>query len=345
MSRVKSLSTTVVVAVVVVAAAPAALTFQPAAGSSVQEVWAGSYGAHFAPHGADLFIYGAEPIGGNQWQSVVRVFDGVTTTEVARSATYAAGTYYPDAITVCGGAVYWAHVQSYSAGGAATIYKTVHDGMSWETSEILATSAGVNVYSLSTDGVHVLGTGVGASGDNVAFYLDDVGSYQVLADLPVYSGGTGFDLAGNFYAGAMDAGYAAHMYRFSAQQITDRLSGAQPTPYTTADALADYLVPDNASPVMESDGAKLYGTQYLWGSGAVQPYAYDLAGGASTSLGTLSGADTLVTTDLYYRDGAVWLMGKSGWTTGAEAAIYRLVPEPGALALLLVGFAVARRRG
>lgn len=340
-----------VVAVVGVCALPAAqasISFTPAAGYSAQTVWSGTNGAHFSVEGGSFYIYGAEEVSPGTFENVVRRFDGATTSEIARTSSYAAGTYYPDAITVLDGAVYWAHVKSYSAGGAATLYKTSFSGGTWQTTQVLDASAGVNVISLSTDGSHVFGAGLGASGENVAFFLDDGDNYGVLAELPALgSGASGFAPSGDFFAGAWGVGgdYAAHMYRFSAQQVSDRVSGLHAVPFGAADAIDDLIVPSNASTVMESDGALLYGTNYNTSYTGTNPYGFDLVGGGIVELGTLSGAATTVATDMYARDGDVFFMGKDDWGNGDECAIYRIVPEPSSLVLLAFGLlTVARRR-
>lgn len=323
----------------------AAPTFTPAVGYSATEVWSGANAAHFAIAGDDLFIYGAEDVGGGQYENVVRLYDGATTVEIARSPAYAGDEYFADAITVVDGAVYWAHAQSYMSGSAANVYKTTYDAGTWQTTQVLDESAGINVYSLSTNGTDVLGTGLSAAGTNVAFYLDDADNYEVLAELPAgAAGGSGCDPAGNFFAGAWSVGgdYANHMYQFSAQQVTARLAGTQAGPYAAGDAQADLLVAGNASTVMESDGAYLYGTQYnaMWTG--TEPFAYDLAAGTTTALGTLSGADTTVATDLYARAGSVYFLAKDSWSSGS-ARIYQVVPEPTALILLATAVMLRRR--
>lgn len=320
--------------------ATAALEFTPAAGYSATEVWRGSGAAHFAMDAGSFYLYGAEQVAPGQWQNIVRRVSGATTTEIARSPTYATNAYLPDAITAVGNNVYWAHVRSSAGGAAATLYKTAFDGQDWQTTTIFDQSAGINIYSLSTDGQHVFGVGLGSDQANVAFYLDDADQYRVLAHIPAEaSGGSGFDPAGAFFAGAWSVGgdWADHMYEFSAQQVADRLAGTHPAPYTAGEAVADHLVPGSVSPVMESNGPLLFGTQYNATWSGLDPYAYDLATGDATTLGTLSGADTAVCTDLYCRDGAVYFLAKDAWTTGGEAVIYRLVPEPGTMALLAGG--------
>ncbi|MCK4341799.1 MAG: PEP-CTERM sorting domain-containing protein [Phycisphaerae bacterium] len=327
--------------------AVAALEFTPAAGYIAGEVWSGPGAAHFAVESGSYYIYGAEEVAPDQWQNVVRQYDGVGTIEIARSSTYATDAYFPDAITVAGGDVYWAHAQSFTAGGAANLYKSWFDGGTWNTTQVLDESADINVYSLSTDGDNVFGVGLDNNGSNVAFYLDDSENYNVLAELPAdASGGSGFDPAGNFFAGAWSVGgdWCDHMYEFSAQQVADRLAGTQATPYAAGDALADYIVPGNASAVMESDGANLFGVEYNATWSGTNPYAFDLADGTATSLGTLSGAATTVSTDMYYRAGDIYFMGKDDWGTGGEAVIYRLVPEPATLFMLASGALLLRRR-
>ncbi|UCG16602.1 MAG: hypothetical protein JSV19_00925, partial [Phycisphaerales bacterium] len=234
--------------------AAAALSFTPAAGYTAGIVWSGADAAHFAVENGNFYIYGAQDIGGGQLQSVVRMYDGTSTVEIARSPAYAADTYSADAITVVNGDVYWAHVNGappYSY--HANICKTSYDGGAWSTTTLLDESAGINVFSLCTDGSNVFGVGLDNADSNVAFFLDSAGGYEVFAEIPGYSGGSGFDSAGNFFAGACDvATFTPHMYEFSAQQVADRLSGAQSTPYAVGDAVGDHVVPGNVSAVMES---------------------------------------------------------------------------------------------
>lgn len=323
----------------------AAPTFHPASGYAATEIWSGADAAHFAVRGDDVLIYGSEDVGGGQRENVVRLFDGSTTVEIARSPAYAASDYFPDAITATSDAVYWAHAQSYANGSAANVYKTTFDGATWQTTKVLDESAGVNVYSLSTDGTHVLGTGLNSTGTNVAFYLDQTDDYGVLAEIPAdATGGSGFDPAGNFFAGAWSVGgdFANHVYQFSAQQVADRITGVQPMPFAAGDAQADLLVSGNASTVMESNGAYLYGTQFNALFSGTDPFAYDLSSGVTTVLGTLSGAGTPVATDLYARDGGVYFMAKDDWINGS-ARIYRVVPEPAALLLVVLGLMMRRR--
>ncbi len=318
----------------------AQLDFTPAPGFVANEVWSGSGVAHFAIEGGALYIYGAEAIGGGQFQNVVRLFDGAATTEIARSPAYAQDTYFPDAIAVANGEVYWTHATSYPTGSHANLCKTTFDGLSWTTTEIIDESASIGVYGLCTNGQRVFGTGLSAANVNVSFYLDETDGYNVFAELPAdASGGCGFDPEGDFFAGAWSVGgdYDNHMYRYSAQQVSERLTGIQPGPYTSADAIADFLVSGNGSPVMESDGTSLFGTQYNSTWTGLDPYTYDLQTGITTSLGTLSGAATNVVTDMYARDGSVYFLGKNDWGTGSEAVIYTMVPEPSSLYLLAVG--------
>ena len=199
---------------------------------------------------------------------------------------------------------------------------------------------GLQPFSLSTNGDYVFGVGR-KDGRSVAFYLDDNDQYQMFADLSEgYSGGSGFDPYGNFFAGDYDAGPL--MYEYGAQQVADRLAGG--APYSAADAIADLIVPSNSSAVMESNGLELFGTEYNPTYTGTNPYAYDLGDGSIFSLGVLSGADTTVSTDMYAREGAVYFMGKNDWTSGSQAVIYRLVPEPASLCLLLGGLALTARR-
>jgi len=323
----------------------AALTFTPATGYTVSEVWSGADGAHFATEGGAFYVYGADDVGGGQFENVVRMFDGTTTVEIARSSPYAENTLFPDAITVVNGSVYWTQAQGYPD-YHASLYKTWFDGGEWNTTTIFDDSAEIGVFSLSTDAESVFGVGLGTGNSNVAFYLDGADNYNVLADIPADgSGGSGFDPAGNFYAGAWSVGgdWDSHMYEFSAQQVADRLEGTQSTPYAAGDAVNDYLAPGNASTVMESDGADLFGTVSKPDWSGTDPYAFDLNSGVTTSLGTLSGADTSVSTDMYYRDANVFFMGKDDWTCGGEAVIYQLVPEPTSLCLLAGGILLLMR--
>lgn len=318
------------------------LTFTASPGYAAETVWSGSDVAHFTPGGDGFFVYGTAPDSG-QYRNVVRYYDGEETRVIAASPAFGADQYFPDAITAVGNSVYWAHVQSYTSGSAANVYKTIFDGQDWNTTQILDESAGINVYSLSTNGDGVFGVGVGSSGTNVAFYFDSDDQYEVFAEIPEYSGGSGFDPAGNFYATATDASFTNHAYAFTASQVSDRLDGTQPTPYSAGDATADYIVPGNASSVMESDGAALFGSQYNTTYNGTNPFAYDLGTGTAQTLGVLSGVDTPVTTDMYYHDGATYFLGKDGWTNGATANIYRLVPEPSAAIALTLLLLVRRR--
>jgi len=319
--------------------AVAALTFAPATGYSAEEVWAGTDASHFAVENGNFYILGAEEVAADQFQNVVRVFNGTSTIEIGRSPVYTTNTYFPDAITVVDGEVYWAHARGHPSYDA-NVYKTSFNGSAWETTTVLDESEGIGAFSLSTDGNGVFGVGLDDAGSNVAFFFDDADQYDVFADIPGDgSGGSGFDPAGNFFAGAWSVGgdYMSHMYEFSAEQVGDRLDGTQATPYTATDAIDDHFVPGNASAVMESDGADLFGTEYNATWTGTDPYAFDLDSGVSTSLGTLSGADTSVSTDMYYRDGDVFFMGKNDWVSGGEAVIYRVVPEPTSLCLLAGG--------
>ncbi len=319
------------------------LTFTPAAGYSATAVWSGGNAAHFAVDGGQLYVYGAESIGAGQFQNVVHVIDDGVPTEIARSAAYATDAYFPDAITVANGAVYWAHVQSFLAGSAANVYQTTNVGGTWQTQTLLDENAGANVYSLSSNGNGVFGTGADTSGSNVAFYFDDSDQYQKFADLPTYSGGSGFAPDGTFFGGAVDGSFNSLMYEFSAAQIADRLAGTSAA-YAPGDAANSYLVPGNASAVMESDGTLLFGSQYNATFTGTDPFAFDLSDGSSELLGTLSGAGTTVATDFYYDDGAVYFMAKDDWASGGEAVIYRVVPEPTAFGLLILALPFLRRR-
>ena len=331
---------------VVAGAANGALTFSPAPGYSATPIWSGADASHFAVDDGDVFVYGATEVGGGQYQNEVRWYDGASTVTIASSDAYSGTGYSPDAITAVNGAVYWAHAASYLSGGAATLYRTSYDGANWNTSTVFDGSAGINVFSLSTDGERVFGVGLDAGGNNVAFYLDDSETYQVFAEIPEYSGGSGFDSQGNFYAGAADSAFSSHMYAFTAAQVADRVGGVQATPYSISDAVDDLLVPGNGSPVMESDGALIYGVNYNGSFTGTDPFAFDVASGDWWSLGTLSGADAAVTSDMYARDGDVYFMAKNAWGNGSEAIIYRLVPEPASVMLLALGatVALARRR-
>ena len=329
-----------------VGAANGALSFNPAPGYTATPIWSGADASHFAVDDGDVFVYGATEVGGGQYRNEVRWYDGVSTVTIASSDPYTGTQFSPDAIAVVNGAVYWAHAASFVSGGAATLYKTTYDGVDWNTSAVFTGSASINVFSLSTDGHRVFGVGLDAGGDNVAFYLDDNDTYQVFAALPEYSGGSGFDPQGNFYAGAVDSSFTAHMYAFSASQVADRINGTQVTPYGIENAVDDLLVPGNGSPVMEGDGSLLYGVDYNGSFTGTDPFAIDVDTGDSWSLGKLSGASTAVTTDMYARDGDVYFMAKDAWGSGSEALIYRLVPEPASVMMLAAGMTVllTRRR-
>ena len=317
----------------------AALTFAPAAGYTAEEVWSGTDASHFAVENGNYYILGAEEVAADQFQNVVRMFNGTSTIEIGRSPVYTTNTYFPDAITVVDGEVYWAHARGYPSYDA-NVYKTSFNGSAWETTAVLNETQGLGVFSLSTDGNGVFGVGLDGAGGNIAFFFDDADQHNVFADIPGdASGGSGFDPSGNFLAGSwsVDGDYASHMYEFSTQQVADRLDGMQTTPYATGDAIGDYIVPGNVSAVMESDGNRLFGTEYKPDWSGTDPYAFDLDSGASTSLGTLSGADTTVSTDMYNRDGDVFFMGKNDWVSGDEAVIYRVVPEPTSLGPLVGG--------
>ncbi len=333
--------------------AQAALTFSPSAGWSSTEVWSGTNASHFAVGDDGFYLYGAEQVGTDGGgspvhQNVVRHFDGVNTVEVARSPSFTGSNYSPDAITVVNGDVYWAHVQSFSLGGSANVYKSTFDGTNWATSSVLDESAGANVFSLSTDGNRVFGSGVAPSGDNAAFYFDDSDSYTVFADLGGASGGSGFDSSGNFYAGLFDFVDGSTVLEYSAAQVANRVGGAQATPYDGADAIGSYLVPGTGSPVMESDGANLFGVEFDGTFTNSNPYAFDLQTNTSELLGTLSGAAANnLTTDVYARDGSVFFMGRDGFGPFGDAAIFQVIPEPATFALLLAGgglVLVGRRR-
>jgi hypothetical protein len=320
-----------------------ALTFTPAPGFVATDVWSGADAAHFAMYGGNLYIYGSQQTGVDEYQNVVRVFDGASTTEVARSPVFGPDEYSADSITVANGEVYWGHTRGFTE---TTVYKSTQSGGGWSTVAAIDASRNVTVYSLSSNGDSVLGVAVdNDTGGNEAFFLNGSDEYQVFAaGLDDYSGGSGFDPLGNFYAGGVSGmDFSANMYRYSSQQVVDRLTGAQATPYSTADAVGVYAVPNNASAVMESDGLVIYGSDYNATFTGTNPYWYDLNDGTHGLLGELSGADTVVATDLYYWEGATYFLAKDSWATGAEARIYRVTPEPMTLVLLLCGLAVARR--
>ncbi len=321
-----------------------ALTFTPASGFVATEVWSGADAAHFAMYGGNLYIYGSQQAGVDQYQNVVRVFDGTSTTEVGRSPVFGPAAYSADSITVANGEVYWGHTRGFTE---TTVYKSTQSGGGWSTVAAVDAAQNVTVYSLSSNGDAVFGVAVdNDTAGNEAFFLDgNNDEYQVFAGgLDDYSGGSGFDPSGDFFAGGYDAtNYAATMYRYSAQQVVDRLTGTQTTPYGSADAIDVYTLPSNASAVMESDGLVIYGSNYNATFTGTNPYWYDLNDGTHGLLGELSGADTAVATDLYYREGATYFLAKDSWATGAEARIYRVTPEPMTLTLLLCGLAVVRR--
>ena len=320
-----------------------ALTFTPASGFVATEIWSGTDAAHFAMYGGNLYIYGSRQIGADEYQNVVRVFDGAATTEVAGSPIFGPDEYSADSITVANGEVYWGHTRGFVE---TTVYKSTQSGGVWSTVAAVDSAENVTVYSLSSNGDAVFGVALdNDTGGNEAFFLDGSDEYQVFAGgLDDYSGGSGFDPSGDFFAGGYDAtSWSANMYRYSAQQVVDRLTGTQTTPYSSADAVGVYAVPNNASAVMESDGLVIYGSDYNATFTGTNPYWYDLADETFGLLGELSGADTAVATDLYYRDGAMYFLAKDSWATGAEARIYRVTPEPMTLTLLLCGLAVARR--
>jgi len=321
-----------------------ALTFTPASGFVATEIWSGTDAAHFAMYGGNLYLYGSQQTGTDEYQNVVRVFDGASTTEVARSPVFGPDEYSADSITVASGEVYWGHTRGFTE---TTVYKSTQSGGGWSTVAAVDAAQNVTVYSLSTNGDAVFGVAVdNDTAGNEAFFLNGSDEYQVFAGgLDDYSGGSGFDPLGNFYAGGVNAtDFSATMYRYSAQQVADRLSGAQGVAYDAADAVDVYMLPSNVSAVMESDGLVIYGSDYNATFTGTNPYWYDLNDGTHGLLGELSGADTVVATDLYYWDGATYFLAKDGWATGAEARIYRVTPEPMTLTLLLGGLALARRR-
>ena len=75
---------------ITVAASPAAaqLTFDPASSYTVTEVWSGQDGAHFAMEAGDFYLYGKEATERGEYENVVRLYNGSTTVEVARTAPY-----------------------------------------------------------------------------------------------------------------------------------------------------------------------------------------------------------------------------------------------------------------
>ena len=328
----------------VVGTACAGLMFDPAPGYDVTPVWSGADAAHFAVDGGANYIYGATDVGGGQFRNVVRLYDGAATVTIAESPNYGGSAYSPDAITALNGEVYWAHVGGMALAGVTTLFKTWHDGAAWNTTTVFDESAGINVFSLSTDGDRVFGVGLDSGGANVAFYLDDDEAYQVFAEVPGYSGGSGFDVEGNFFTGATDVSFATHMYEFSADQVADRINGIETSPYPLIAAVNDHVVPGNGSPVMESDGALLYGVGYNNNFSGTTPFAYDLDAGTTTLLGTLSGATTVVATDMYDRDGGVFFLAKDNWGTGQDAVIYQLVPEPSSVLMLVAGATIVATR-
>lgn len=325
----RSLSSLVTLLVVLAQSAGtlAALQFTPAPGYTAIEAWSGANVAHFALERGKYYLYGAEPLGGGQWQNVVRLYDGRETVEIARSPAYATNAYFADAITALGGEVWWAHVQG-SPNYYANVLRTTDTAGTRVTTTVLDESQGIQVYSLCTNGQRVFGVGFDATATNVAFFFDDQQQYAVLAEIPgLASGGSGFDPAGSFFAGAYGFDANSYMYEYSAQQVADRVSGAQATPYTPGDAVAVHVVPSNYAAVMESDGYALLGSQYNGGFTGTNPFAYDLSGGTTASLGTLAGAPTTVCTDLYSVRGDVVFLAKNSWTNGDQVVIYRLEPD------------------
>jgi hypothetical protein len=317
------------------------LNFMPAEGYSSELVWSGGEAAHFAVDGGRYFLYGTQRTGGEA-HNVVRMFDGMGMVEVGRSPAFAGSQYSPDAITAVNGDVYWASARGTSK---TNLYRSSLVGDTWVTSTVIDESEGINMFSLSTDGSRVFGVGLDQTGTNVAFYLDDTDRYNVLAQLPgIGSGGSGFDPEGNFFAGAFGDDFAAHMYAFSADQIADRIEGTHDAPYSIADALADHVVPGNASAIMEGDGGRLFGAVFNPSFTGSDPYAFDLASGTWERLGVLAGDGLALATDLYHRDGGVYFLAKDDFGTGAAAAIYRVTPEPATGALLLLGAVAAWSR-
>jgi hypothetical protein len=134
------------------------------------------------------------------------------------------------------------------------------------------------------------------------------------------------------------------MYEFTAQQVADRLDGTHATPYSAVDADDDYIVSGNGTAVMESDGEHLFGVQPNATWTGTNPFVFDLAGLTTEVLGELSGSDTTVSTDMYYRDGNIFFLGKDDWTCGGEAVIYHVVPEPGSSWLMAGGIALLARK-
>jgi hypothetical protein len=304
--------------------ARAQLAFVPETGYAVEEVWRGANVAHLAVGEGSFYLYGAEDVGGGLLQSVVWRHDGEALFEIARTASYGAYSYFPDAITVCGNDLYWVHAEG-APDFYATIMKTWFDGRQWQSLALVEAMAGLTVFSLCTNGAQVFGTGFSAAGTHVAFFLDEQDQYRVFAELPALaSGGSGFDPAGSFYAGAYGYDYASYMYQYTAQQVADRVSGVQALPYTAGDAVAVHVVPDNGSAVMESDGYRLFGVEYNATYTGTNPYAFTFASGASAPLGQVVGAATTVAADVHHRRGWVILLAKNDWSTGSEAVVYRV---------------------
>ena len=67
--------------------------------------WSGTDAAHFAIYGGNLYIYGSQQTGVDEYQNLVRVFDGAVTAEVARSPVFRPDEYSADSITVANGDV------------------------------------------------------------------------------------------------------------------------------------------------------------------------------------------------------------------------------------------------
>lgn len=348
MRKVRKLMGLLIVGAVVVAA-QAAVTLTPAAGYAASPVWSGSGVAHFAIAADTFYVAGVIASGPGQQQLVIQQFDGSATIPIAASAAFSTGAYYADALaavaTPRGAAVYWVQAQSFGAGGYSNLYRTAFDGGMWTTTKLVDESEHLTFYSLSTRGGRVLGTGLTPTGTNAAFYFDDADEPQVFAALPALaSGGSGFAPNGDFFAGAFGDDFVSRMYEFSAAQVAARLSGAQATPYAAGDALAVHSVLNNASAVMESDGARLYGSNYNATFTGSDPYAHELGNANAIALGTLGGAPTTVATDFYARDGVVYFLGKDDFATGAQATIFALLPEPAACVALCLLAAIGGRR-